>query len=126
LNDKLLVLKTIAYHYVENGLLEMDSEGLEGLVTPLLPSLTKLVSASSLIRQIYERSGVLVEQAIGKYGFAHRALHDYLAASYIAEQNLDSILINHASEEPWREVILIAIGLVTPKQRANTLLESLI
>jgi formylglycine-generating enzyme required for sulfatase activity len=126
LNDKLLALKTIAYHYLENGLLEMNGEGLEGLVTPLLPSLTKQVSASSLIRQIYERSGVLVEQAIGKYGFAHRALHDYLAASCIAEQGLDSILINHAGEEPWREVILIAIGLVTPKQRANTLLESLI
>ena len=126
LNDKLLVLKTIAYHYVENGLLEMDRESLEELVAPLLPSLTKQVSASSLIRQIYERSGVLVEQAIGKYGFAHRALHDYLAANYIAEQGLDSLLIDHAGEEPWREVILIAIGLVSPKQRANILLESLI
>ena len=126
LNDKLLALKTIAYHYVENGFLEMDKEGLENLVTPLLPSLTKQVSASSLIRQIYERSGVLVEQAIGKYGFAHRALHDYLAANYIAEQGLDSLLIEHAAEERWREVILIAIGLVSPKQRANTLLESLI
>jgi formylglycine-generating enzyme required for sulfatase activity len=126
LNDKLLVLKTIAYHYVENGLLEMDKDGLENLVTPLLPSLTKQVSASSLIRQIYERSGVLVEQAIGKYGFAHRALHDYLAASQIAEQGLDSLLIDHAGEERWREVILIAIGLVSPKQRANVLLESLL
>jgi formylglycine-generating enzyme required for sulfatase activity len=126
LNDKLFVLKTIGYHFVENGLLEMDSEGLESLVTPLLPSLTKSIGASSLINQIYERSGVLVEQAIGKYGFAHRALHDYLAASYIAEQSLDSILINHAGEERWREVILIAIGLVSPKQRSNTLLESLV
>jgi formylglycine-generating enzyme required for sulfatase activity len=126
LNDKLHVLKTIAFHFVENGLLEMEKDGLEGLVTPLLPSLTKQVSASSLIRQIYERSGVLVEQAIGKYGFAHRALHDYLAASQIAEQNKDRLLIDHAGEERWREVILIAIGLVSPKERANVLLESLL
>jgi len=125
-NDKLLALKTIAFHYVENGLLEMDIAGLEGLVAPLLPALTKQVSAKSLIRQIHERSGVLVEQAIGKHGFAHRALHDYLAASHIAEQNLDSILLAHAAEERWREVILIAIGLVTPRQRAETLLQSLL
>ncbi|MGH7809631.1 MAG: NACHT domain-containing protein, partial [Candidatus Binatia bacterium] len=125
-NDKLLVLKTIAFHYVEQGLLEMELDGLETLVAPLLPSLTKPVSARSLIRQIYERSGVLVEQAIGRYGFAHRALHDYLAASHIAEQNLDSILVDHAAEERWREVILIAIGLVTPRQRAETLLASLL
>ncbi len=125
-NDKLLALKTIAFHYVEKGLLEMDIEGLEKLVTPLLPSLTKPVSAKSLIRQIHERSGVLVEQAIGKYGFAHRALHDYLAAKYIEEQNLDPLLLDHAAEERWREVILIAIGLVQPKQRAETLLSSLL
>ena len=125
-NDKLLALKTIAFHYVENGLLEMDIEGLEQLVAPLLPTLTKPVSAKSLIRQIHERSGVLVEQAIGKYGFAHRALHDYLAASHIAEQNLDALLLDHAAEERWREVILIAIGLVTPRGRAETLLQSLL
>lgn len=125
-NDKLLALKTIAFHYVNEGFLEMDIDGLEALVAPLLPSLTKKVSAKSLIKQIYERSGVLVEQAIGKYGFAHRALHDYLAASHIAEQNLDVLLIDHAAEERWREVILIAIGLVQPKQRAETLLASLL
>lgn len=125
-NDKLLALKTIAFHYVEQGLLEMEIDGLEKLVAPLLPSLTKPVSAGSLIRQIYERSGVLVEQAIGKYGFAHRALHDYLVASHIAEQNLDALLVDHAAEERWREVILIAIGLVQPKGRAETLLASLL
>ncbi len=124
-NDKLLVLKTVAFQYVSEGLLEMDIESLEGLAAPLLASLTKPVSAKNLIRQIYERSGVLVEQAIGKYGFAHRALHDYLAASHIAEQNLDSLLVEHAAEERWREVILIAIGLVQPKQRAETLLAEL-
>jgi len=125
-NDKLLVLKTIGYHYVENGLLEMDSKGLEQLVTPLLPTLTRTVSAASLIRHIVERSGVLVETAIGKYGFAHRALHDYLAASCIAEQNLDAVLLKHADEERWREVILIAIGLVSPRKRAEALLQSLL
>ncbi len=126
LNDKLLVLKAIAFHYVENGLLEMDKEGLERLVTPLLPSLTKQVSAASLIRQIYERSGVLVEQAIGRYGFAHRALHDYLAASHVSEQGLDTLLIKFAAEERWREVILIAIGLVKPSKRAEALIQALL
>lgn len=124
--DKLFVLKIIAFHYLDQGLLELDLESLEKLVEPLLKDLTKPVSARSLIRQIHERSGVLVEQAIGKYGFAHRALHDYLAAVHIAEQNLDALLVDHAAEERWREVILIAIGLVQPKQRAETLLSSLL
>lgn len=124
--DKLHILKNIAFHFLVNDILEMDKDGLTELVNPLRSSLTKPIDASSLIQQIYERSGVLVEQAIGKYGFAHRALHDYLATSYISEQGLDTLLIDHASEERWREVILIAIGLVSPKERANVLLESLL
>lgn len=124
--DKLHILKNIAFHFLANDILEMDKDGLTELVNPLRSSLTKPIDASSLIQQIYERSGVLVEQAIGKYGFAHRALHDYLAASYIAEQGSDALLIEHAGEERWREVILIAIGLVSPKERANVLLEALL
>ena len=50
-----------------------------------------------------------------------------LAASHIAEkENLDFLLIKHGGEEPWREVILIAIGLVKPHQRAEALLKSLL
>jgi formylglycine-generating enzyme required for sulfatase activity len=125
LKDKLLVLKTIAFHFLRQGILDMDKGGLESLVEPLLPSLNVTTTTKSLIQNIYQRSGVLVEQAIGSFGFAHRALHDFLAASYISDEELDEMLIGRAGEELWREVILIAVGLVS-RQRASALIEALL
>ncbi|MCP4572507.1 MAG: formylglycine-generating enzyme family protein, partial [bacterium] len=57
--------------------------------------------------------------------FAHRALLDYLAAEYVEKHELDERLLAHVAEERWREVILIATGLVPPG-RAKRLVSELI
>jgi formylglycine-generating enzyme required for sulfatase activity/energy-coupling factor transporter ATP-binding protein EcfA2 len=123
LNEKLMVLRAIAFHYLEQDLLEAELPVIEQVVTPLLPRINVAVGATELIRQIWERSGILVEQAIGQYGFAHRALHDYLAAAYLVENERDEILVEHAGEERWQEVTLIAVGLA-PEARACRLVGS--
>ncbi|MDI6769947.1 MAG: SUMF1/EgtB/PvdO family nonheme iron enzyme [Anaerolineales bacterium] len=122
---KLLVLQTIAFHFLTNNLTQIEQKELEGLITPLLPQLDKPITECELIEQLYQRSGVLNEKKIGFFEFAHRALHDYLVASYIAEHGLENLLLEHAAEEPWREVILIAAGLVKP-QKAAELIQTLL
>lgn len=93
LNDKLLVLKRIAFQYYQENRLDMDSSELQALVQPLLDTLSVQISAKSLIDNICQRSGVIIEKVIGRYGFPHRALHDYLAARYIVEENMDDLLL---------------------------------
>src|SRR5262249_21180418 len=75
--------------------------------------------AVQLIERIHARSGVLVEQALGRYGFAHRALHDYLAAASIVESGKDDLLLARAGEERWRGGILIAGGPAPPGRGAK-------
>jgi len=119
---KMLVLQEIAFHFLSHGWLQMERGELENLVTPLLPKLQDekiRITAGDLIDQIHERSGVLTEKRIGVFEFAHRALHDYLAAAYIAENGMENLLLEHAAEEAWREVILIAVGLVKPEKAAE-------
>jgi len=123
LKGKLLVLKELAFHYLRDDLLEADLKTLDDVVTPLLPELGTEVSARALIEQIWQRSGILVELALGRYGFAHRALQDYLAAAYVVENEQDDVLLRHAAEERWREVILIGVGLA-PKERARRLVSA--
>ncbi len=125
LKEKLMVLRAIAFHYLENDLLEADLPTLERLVAPLLPKINVAIEAEALVRQIEERSGVLVELAIGRYGFAHRALHDALAADWIVEHDRDELLCTFAGQERWREVILIAAGRV-PEARAHELMKALL
>ena len=126
LKDKLFVLQHISMYFLENDLLQLDQRKLENLIAPLIPSLTAQIPEDILLRQLYERSGVFVELSLGHFGFAHRALQDYLAASFIANNDLDSILLKHVKEERWREVILMAIGLVSPQQRSMALIQALI
>jgi formylglycine-generating enzyme required for sulfatase activity len=125
LKDKLLVLQAIAFHFLEAPLVEADLPALERVVGPLLPRLSVAVAAPAFIDQIEQRSGILVEQALGRFGFAHRALHDHLAACHAVEAERDDLLLERAGEERWREVILIAAGLV-PAGRAKRLIEALL
>jgi hypothetical protein len=125
LKEKRMVLQTIAFHYLKDDFLEADLSTLCGLIGPLLPKIKAAISGEALIRQIWERSGILQEQRLGFFGFAHRALHDYLAAEYLVEHQLDSQLLERAGEERWREVILITAGLA-PADRAERLVEALL
>jgi hypothetical protein len=125
LKEKRMVLQTIAFHYLKEDLLEADVPTLTGLIEPLLPQLKTRITADILLRQIWERSGILQEQRLGFFGFAHRALHDYLAAAFIVEREFDALLLERAGEERWREVILIAAGLA-PGDRAGRLVEALL
>jgi formylglycine-generating enzyme required for sulfatase activity len=125
LKEKRMVLEAIAFHYLKEDLLEADLSTLAGLVNPLLPRIKTTIAADRLIQQIWERSGILQEQRLGFYGFAHRALHDFLAAACVVEHARDALLLERAGEERWREVILIAAGLA-PADRAARLVESLL
>jgi formylglycine-generating enzyme required for sulfatase activity len=122
---KRMVLEVIAFHYLKEDLLEADLPALAQLVAPLLPRIKAGITADTLLRQIWERSGILQEQRLGFFGFAHRALHDYLAAASIVEHERDALLLERAGEERWREVILIAAGLA-PRDRATRLVEALL
>jgi|GEM_PF-1405439 len=125
LKEKRMVLEAIAYHYLKEGLVEANMPALRAVVEPLLPRIEAKVTAEGLIRQIWERSGILQEQRLGWFGFAHRALHDFLAAAYVVEHELDDLLLEKAEEERWREVILIAAGLA-PALRAQRLIGALL
>ncbi len=125
LKEKVLVLGAIAFHFLQNDLLEAEKATVEQLVEPLLPQLQAEITASDLVDQIWKRSGVLVETAIGRYGFAHRALLDFLAADFLVEHEHDELLLEHVAEERWREVILIGIGRV-PAGRAQSLVRALL
>ncbi len=125
LKEKRMVLEAIAFHYLKEDILEADLPALGKLVEPFLPKIKVPITADILLRQIWERSGILQEQRLGFYGFAHRALHDYLAAACVVEHERDGLLLERAGEERWREVILIAAGLA-PAGRAARLVESLL
>jgi formylglycine-generating enzyme required for sulfatase activity len=113
LNAKETVLKQIAYDFHHRAVTESDAQHLERLIAPLLPDLDCSLSASEVLRQIEERSGILVERALDRYVFAHRTLQEYLTAKTLAAApNRYGEILQHLHDEPWREVILLYVGLI--------------
>ncbi|MCC7116917.1 MAG: SUMF1/EgtB/PvdO family nonheme iron enzyme [Anaerolineales bacterium] len=119
--DKQSILMVVAFEFLKRETLQMRSADLEALVEPLLAERKIQMDAGEFIRQIASRSGILADFGVDEYGFAHRALQDRLAADYIVDEKLTDLLLEHAEREEWREVILIAVGLVTRDLRSDLL-----
>ncbi|MCC6499298.1 MAG: SUMF1/EgtB/PvdO family nonheme iron enzyme [Anaerolineales bacterium] len=119
--DKKSILMAIAFEFLKRNLLQMNIADLCGLIAPLLSKRNLPMSAEEFVRQISSRSGILVDFGVYQYGFAHRALQDRLAADQIVDEKFTDLLLEHADSAEWREVILIAVRLVTKDLRENLL-----
>lgn len=113
LGAKETILREIAYHFHVKELTEAGRVELEALIAPLIPSLDCPTGPVETLRQIEERSGILVSRAIDRYRFAHRTLQEYLVARVLADSpEKASQVLAHVNDEPWREVILLYAGLI--------------
>ena len=114
LNAKETVLRNIAYDFHTEGLTEADAPTLEAIIKPLLPDLDCNLDAEAVLKQIEERSGILVARTLESYVFAHRTLQEYLTAKVLASSSAQGfdVLCDHLHEEPWREVTLLYAGMV--------------
>ena len=71
------------------------------------------------------RTGLLREQADESVEFVHRTVQDYLAAKEAVEQRQLDLLLDHAHEVEWEEVIRMAVAHARPDE-CTTLLDGLL
>lgn len=72
-----------------------------------------------------ERAGILREPVVGRIDFTHRTFQEYLAAYAAADESAIGEMVNHAHDDQWREVIILAAGLCNRNDR-QSLLDGLI
>jgi hypothetical protein len=70
----------------------------------------KAEDAGEMIRQIQERSGVLVERRPGYYAFSHLALQEFMTAIELARTKKEKTLVEYYQDPWWHEVIVIIVG----------------
>jgi len=71
----------------------------------------KAVGQQRIIRYLINRAGLLIEREQGRiYSFPHRTFQEYLAASYLAEENYPFVLLERLRKDDarWREAALLA------------------
>ncbi|MEM1241228.1 MAG: NACHT domain-containing protein [Cyanobacteria bacterium P01_H01_bin.26] len=123
------LLSEIAYVGFESDQLFFSRRELTAQIKDFLASnlnVPKTLDGEAVLQAIEVQQGILVERAEDAYSFSHLTLQEYLTAQCLADNNhWDKAISNYAMDRRWREVLLLAPGLLTGKQGANHFLETL-
>lgn len=122
------MLRKLAYRMLveERSVLDMET-ALEEIEThaPAIPAVSGQGAPDKIFAHLLLRTGLLREGADGAVEFVHRTVQDYLAAKEAVARGTFQLLLDHAHEPEWEEVIRMAVAHARPHECA-TLLEGLI
>ena len=109
------LLSEIAYDGFEADQLFFDQRSLTKQIKEFLASnlnVPKTMDGEAVLRAVEAQQGILVERAENAYSFSHLTLQEYLTAQYLVDNNQwDEVIVKHATDNRWREVLLLIPGL---------------
>ncbi|MCC3771324.1 serine protease [Streptomyces sp. UNOC14_S4] len=118
------LLQKIAYWLIRNGRSEIEWGKAVQIIEralPAMPSVAARGDAESILRHLVLRSGLLRRPTSGTLDFIHRTFQDYLGAQAAVEEWDFDVLVDHAHDDQWEDVLRMAIGHASPKARAELL-----
>ncbi|MFG2290582.1 NACHT domain-containing protein [Streptomyces sp. NPDC048595] len=118
------LLQRLAYWLIRNGRTELDRERAERIVgdaLPAVPTAAEQGSAEAVFRHLLLRSGLLREPAPGSVDFVHRTFQDYLGAKAAVEDGDFGLLVAHAEDSQWEDVLRMAVAHARPRERVEFL-----
>lgn len=121
LRQKQGLLQILAPWLVRNGYSDAPRDRAIQQIAAVLPRFDLNSSPEEVFEHLLQRTGLLREPIEGHIDFIHRTFLEYLAAEQIVEDDDLGMLLDHASEDTWAEIIVLATGVASSKQRALVL-----
>lgn len=122
------LLRKLAYRMLveQRGVLDHDTAVAElARHLPAIPATAGQGEPEEIFAHLLLRTGLLREQADRSVEFVHRTVQDFLAAKEAVERRNLSLLLEHAHEVEWEEVIRMAVAHARPDECA-VLLEGML
>ncbi|MEU7037075.1 NACHT domain-containing protein [Streptomyces sp. NPDC046237] len=121
------LIQRIAYWLTLNGRTTMDRSHAESVVREAVPAITEAAGhdPGTVFTHLLHRSGLLREPTADTVDFVHRTFQDYLAAKALVERWDIGVLIQHAADDQWEDVIRMAVGHARPRECAEMFQELL-
>jgi energy-coupling factor transporter ATP-binding protein EcfA2 len=108
-NQKRALLRGVASALHEQHAAEIPESDVVRHFAATLPKLGKPEEdALRIVREIRDRSGLLVERRPGAFAFSHLTFQEYLTALDYASRSEQ--LLQHLDDRWWHEVIALAVG----------------
>ncbi|MFI9051829.1 NACHT domain-containing protein [Streptomyces sp. NPDC053427] len=118
------LLQRLAYWLIRNGRTELLRERAQRIIGDALPAVPAAAAqgdAAAVFRHLLLRSGLLREPSAGSVDFIHRTFQDYLGARAAVEEGDFGLLVEHAVDSQWEDVIRMAVAHARPRERAEIL-----
>ncbi|MHC0431877.1 NACHT domain-containing protein [Streptomyces sp. O3] len=122
------LLQRLAYWLIRNGRTSMDRTRAESIIQdalPAVPEVAALGDAAAVYTHFLHRSGLLREPAPETVDFVHRTFQDFLGARAAVEDGDFGVLVSHAADDQWEDVIRMAVAHARPRERAEIIGELL-
>ncbi len=120
--EKTLLLQDIAYWLVRNGWSDASADRVAERIEAKLAAMPHVrAGADEVFRHLLERSGLLREPVAGRIDFVHRTFQEYLAAAAAVAADDIGVLVENAHLDQWREVVVMAAGHASRRQREELL-----
>ncbi|MEU8546691.1 NACHT domain-containing protein [Streptomyces roseoverticillatus] len=122
--QQVALLQKIAYWLIRNGRSVIEwHKAVEILdrALPAMPAVAARGSAEDILRHLVLRSGLLRRPTTETLDFIHRTFQDYLGAQAAVDDWDFDVLVNHAHDSQWEDVLRMAVGHAPPRARAELL-----
>ncbi|MEV6205315.1 NACHT domain-containing protein [Streptomyces sp. NPDC051771] len=120
------LVQRLAYWLTLNDRFVMDRAHAKSLVTEALPAMGLTAhTPDQVFTHLLHRSGLLREPTADTVDFVHRTFQDYLAAKALVDHWDIGVLVRHATDDRWEDVIRMAVGHARPREAAEILRELL-
>ena len=107
-DQKELLMRVLAFEMMRRQVRDLTTAEANVVLRPLLRRISGNLTAEEFL-DTAASSGLFIERENGVRAFAHLTFQEYLAAAYIKDKNLQSILINNVSDPWWRETTLLYV-----------------
>ncbi|MEV7108571.1 NACHT N-terminal Helical domain 1-containing protein [Streptomyces atroolivaceus] len=120
--EQTALLQRLAYWLIRNGQAEADRDEAIAMVAEWMTAMSQVRgTAEEVFSHLLIRSGLLREPAPGAVDFVHRTFQDYLGAKAAVEARDFGVLVQHAHDDQWHDVVQMAVGHARPDERARLL-----
>ncbi|MEU6625866.1 NACHT domain-containing protein [Streptomyces litmocidini] len=121
------LLQRLAHWLTLNGRTQLDRSRAESLVREAVPAVQEAAQhpPETVFTHLLHRSGLLREPTEDTVDFVHRTFQDYLAAKALVDHWDIGVLVRHAADDQWEDVIRMAVGHARPRECAEILRELL-
>ncbi|GGU79567.1 ATP-binding protein [Streptomyces litmocidini] len=121
------LIQRLAYWLTLNGRTQLDRAHAESLVREAVPAVQEAAQhpPDAVFTHLLHRSGLLREPTEDTVDFVHRTFQDHLAAKALVDHWDIGVLVRHAADDQWEDVIRMAVGHARPRECAEILRELL-